>query len=279
MQPACPPSGATRRVFERNVGTAVAPAFARPVPARRPGPSGLLSRLSRLQADLSRKLRFRVHARHCPLCGWHGKAFEPFGNERQHRLDAFCPGCQSVERHRLAYLLLRDSLGTGHRTLHVAPEPGIKPWLRRVSADYLSVGLGAHVMRSMDLTRLDLADGCKSLVWCSHVLEHIEADRAALGEMFRVLEPGGTAIIQVPIDGPTTYEDFTIRDEPGRLAAFHQVDHVRVYGLDLSDRLTSAGFEVEVLTAYDLPEQVVRRHALARPMTNEVFVCRKPRRA
>lgn len=237
---------------------------------------GLAFRLARLQSDLARKLRFRLHSRHCPLCSWHGKAFQPFGNQRQYRLDAFCPGCQSVERHRLAYLLLRDRLGAGRRTLHVAPEPGIKPWLQRISADYLSVGLGEHVMRAMDLTQLDLPDACKSLVWCSHVLEHIEDDRAAIGEIFRVLEPGGLAILQVPIDGPTTYEDFTIRDEAGRLAAFHQVDHVRVYGLDLADHLKAAGFEVEVLTAYDLSEKVVRRHALARPMTNEVFVCRKP---
>jgi SAM-dependent methyltransferase len=262
-------------MFEGTIGSAAA-AAARRSSARDSGSTGLLARLARLRADLTRTLRFRLHARHCTLCGWHGKAFQPFGNQRQYRLDAFCPGCQSVERHRLAYLLLRDRLGTGHRTLHVAPEPGIKPWLKRVSADYLSVGLGEHVMRPMDLTRLDLPDRCKSLVWCSHVLEHIEADRAAIGEIFRVLEPGGVAILQVPIDGPTTYEDSRIRDEAGRLAAFHQVDHVRVYGLDLADRLKAAGFEVEILSAYDLPERLVRRHALARPMTNEVFVCRKP---
>jgi SAM-dependent methyltransferase len=252
-------------------------------PARRPPagqgtPTGVLGRFALLQGNVTRKLRFRLHARHCPLCGWHGKAFQPFGNERQYRLDAFCPGCQSVERHRLAYVLLRDRLGTELRTLHVAPEPGIKPWLQRISADYLSVGLGEHVMRSMDLTRLDLPDACRSLVWCSHVLEHIEDDRAAIGEMYRVLEPGGLAVLQVPIDGPNTYEDFTIRDEAGRLAAFQQVDHVRVYGLDLAERLRAAGFEVEVLSVYDLAEKLVRRHALARPMTNEVFVCRKPAR-
>jgi SAM-dependent methyltransferase len=248
---------------------------ARRTPAGRTASVSVLGRLARLQGDVTRKLRFRLHARHCPLCGWHGKAFQPFGNERQYRLDAFCPGCQSVERHRLAYVLLCDRLGAGHRTLHVAPEPGIKPWLQRISADYFSVGLGEHVMRSMDLTRLDLPDGSRSLVWCSHVLEHIEDDRAAIGEMYRVLEPGGLAVLQVPIDGPNTYEDFAIRDEAGRLAAFHQVDHVRVYGLDLAERLKAVGFEVEVLSAYDLPEKAVTRHGLARPMTNEVFVCRK----
>ena len=83
--------------------------------------------LARLQTGFVKRVRFRLDARHCPLCGWHGKAFEPFGNERQYRADAFCPGCQSVERHRLAYMLLRGRLGGGHRTLHVAPEPGIKP--------------------------------------------------------------------------------------------------------------------------------------------------------
>lgn len=251
-------------------------------PARRPTASparprrGMLARLSMVQAKVLRGVRFRVHGRHCPLCGWHGFAFLPFGNERQRRDDAFCPGCQSVERHRLAYVLLKDRLGAGHRTLHVAPEPGIKPWLRSLSNDYLSVGLGEHVMRAMDLTRLDLPDASRTLVWCSHVLEHIEDDRAAIAEMFRVLEPGGVAVLQVPIGGPTTYEDFTIRDEAGRLAAFHQVDHVRIYGLDLADRLRAAGFEVTIRTSADLPPPLIRRHALSRPMTNELFVCRKP---
>jgi SAM-dependent methyltransferase len=243
---------------------------------RRAARSGLLGTLSSLNRRISRRVRFRMHTRHCPLCGWHGFAFQPFGNERQRRDDAFCPGCQSVERHRLAYMLLRDTLGAGHRTLHVAPEPGIKEWLQSNSAEYLSVGLGEHVMRAMDLTKLELADACMTLVWCSHVLEHIEDDRAAIAEMFRVLQPGGTAVLQVPIGGEETYEDFTIRDEPGRLAAFHQIDHVRVYGLDLADRLRAAGFEVTIRRTSELPERTVRRHSLARPMTNEIFVCHKP---
>ena len=39
-------------------------------------------------------------------------------------------------------------------------------------------------------------------------------------EMFRVLSPGGVAVVQVPIYGQTTYEDFSIASEADRLAAF-----------------------------------------------------------
>lgn len=216
-----------------------------------------------------------MHTRHCPLCGWEGSQFLPFGNSRQRRKDAYCPGCQSVERHRLAYLLLRDDIGRGHRTLHIAPEPSLKNWLTSISSDYLSIGLGDDVMRRMDLTRLDLPDRSRSLIWCSHVLEHIEDDRSAMGEIHRVLAPGGLAVIQAPVYGEETYEDFSIKDEAGRLEAFLQADHVRIYGRDITARLRDVGFDVTVRHTDDLPRSQIRRHALARPMTNEVFVCRR----
>ena len=50
-------------------------------------------------------------------------------------------------------------------------------------------------MQQMDLTALDIPDQSRTLIWCSHVLEHIPDDRKALTEMFRVLEPGGLAVL------------------------------------------------------------------------------------
>ena len=81
------------------------------------------------------------------------------------------------------------------------------PWLVSLSCEYLNVDLYHPAMRRMDLTEIDLPDVCKTLVWCSHVLEHIPDDRKALSEVFRILAPGGMLIVQVPIRGETTYED------------------------------------------------------------------------
>ena len=218
-----------------------------------------------------------LHTRQCPCCGWHGFAFDPFGQLSWRRDDAMCPWCKSLERHRLVYLLLKDDLARGgFRTLHVAPELSLQKWLQSVSADYLSIDTNGRAMAVMDLTALDLPDNSRTLVWCSHVLEHVPDDRKAMAEMFRVLAPGGLAVIQVPVDVPKTEEDPALTDPAERLRRFKQEDHVRLYGMDVVDRLKGAGFEVQVRRPQDFSRDVVKRHSLSFRPTNEVFVCRKP---
>jgi hypothetical protein len=68
-------------------------------------------------------------------------------------------------------------------------------------------------------------------------------------EMQRVLKPGGFAILNSPVNQSKekTFEDPSITDPEKRLALFGQHDHVRVYGRDYTDRLISAGFDVNVI--------------------------------
>ena len=155
------------------------------------------ARLRRL-ASLLRKERF------CPFCGWRGFRFELFGNAPTHRQDAQCLICGSLERHRLAFVLLQNRIARGQRVLHVAPETAVVPWLVSLSSEYLNIDLQNPAMKQMDLTDLNFADCSKTLVWCSHVLEHIPDDRKALSEIYRVLEPGGMLVLQVPIGGDKT---------------------------------------------------------------------------
>ena len=230
-----------------------------------------------LERVLYRGLR-PLHTRQCPLCGWHGFKFLPIGVGHWLRDDGMCPFCMSRERHRLAYVVMQPLLARGGwKTLHVAPEPSIQKWLRSVSADYLSIDLERpDVMRRMDLTDLQLPDQSRTLVWCSHVLEHVPDDAKALREMYRVLAPGGVALLQVPIEGEETFEDPTVTTPEQRLAAFHQEDHVRQYGADFVGRVRAAGFEVETKRAGDLPQSAVRRHALSYRMSNEIYIGRRP---
>src|SRR6266516_7466333 len=125
---------------------------------------------------ISYKLLRPLHTRECPCCGWHGFAFDPYGQLSWHRDDAMCPWCRSLERHRLVYLLMRDELeearerGAGYRTLHVAPELALAKWLKSVSDDYLSIDTNGTAMTNMDLTALGLPEDSRTLIWCSHVL-------------------------------------------------------------------------------------------------------------
>lgn len=188
-----------------------------------------------------------------------------------------CPSCGSFERHRFAYFALKDRLADyAEKTLHIAPERCLESWLRSISGEYLSVDLSSgSAMGHMDITDLKLQDDGFSLVWCSHVLEHIENDRKAMSELFRVLRSSGLAVILVPIYGNKTYEDPKIQSPEERLKHFKQKDHVRLYGSDIESRLVDVGFKVDVLRVSDIPTKIVAKHALEYPSTKELFLCSK----
>lgn len=221
--------------------------------------------------SLLKKLKSAMAPRLCPLCGWSGREFLRHGNGQRVRDDARCPGCGSLERHRLTYYhVMNNRVGRMDSVLHVAPEKVIEKWLRSLSGQYLSIDLvEGKAMKAMDLTALDLPDRSQDLIWCSHVLEHIPDDAAAMREMARVLRPGGRAIIQVPIWREKTYEDWSVTTPEGRVEHFMQRDHVRLYGMDIIDRLNAAGLQVEVIDAKHLPAKAVRRYALSYHSTNQ----------
>lgn len=190
-------------------------------------------------------------ARRCPLCNGSYRIFLPAG--LRGRPDACCPGCGSLERHRIAWLYLTrltDFLSRPVRLLHIAPEPCIEGRIRACeNIDYLSGDFEeGKAMVRMDITCIDYPDESFDVIYCSHVLEHVVDDTRAMRELHRVLRPGGTAVIQVPVaDCAATYEDSRISTPERRLAAFGQSDHVRVYGHDVQARLSDAGFTVEVI--------------------------------
>jgi 2-polyprenyl-3-methyl-5-hydroxy-6-metoxy-1,4-benzoquinol methylase len=192
-----------------------------------------------------------------------------------------CPVCASLERHRLAvrYLAERTDLWTGKpiAMLHVAPEAQMATLFQRAThVRYTSVDLmSSRAKVRSDLTRLSFRDQSFDVVFCSHVLEHVPDDRAAMSELHRVMRPNGWAILQVPIKGDRTYEDFSITTPEGRRAAFGQHDHVRMYGRDYRDRLAEAGFEVTVdPMARELPAATARKLGVQRE--EEIYFCRKP---
>jgi SAM-dependent methyltransferase len=158
----------------------------------------------------------------------------------------------------------------------VAPEPALTDLLRHSrSIEIVSADLDSpHAMVTLDITRIDRESSSFDVILCSHVLEHVADDRGAMRELFRVLRPGGWAMIQVPISSKPTFEDSSITDPAERERLFWQADHVRLYGLDISERLTDAGFEVEIVFGDQLvaSDQLERMGIYPRDV---VFLCRK----
>jgi SAM-dependent methyltransferase len=133
-------------------------------------------------------------------------------------------------------------------------------------------GVDAHA----SLTDLPLVSSLFDLIYCSNVLEHINDDLNAMAELQRVLKPGGLAIIQVPIEGETTFEDPTITSSEDRDKYFGQADHVRYYGRDIRCRLEQAGFLVEecwMPAALGLAEDQLLRYGVNKKEL--IHLCRK----
>lgn len=219
----------------------------------------------------------------CPLCGGRFRRLAPhrWDGRRWHGVADRCPACGSLPRHRFLwlYLVATGSLSSSDRVLHVAPEAVLSSLVADRVRKYVSADLDAgRAMVQADVTALPFAEGSFTLVICSHVLEHVPDDRAAMHEIRRVLCDGGRALIQTPVnyDQAATFENPALDDPEERLRLFSQTDHVRVYGRDITARLGSAGFRVSLEDSEALGRAAVNRYCLMPrqgPLRNDLFSC------
>ena len=170
------------------------------------------------------------------------------------RKNALCPGTLSLERHRLLWLYLdreTNFLSSNLKVLHVAPEQVFyKKFKKLKNWEYFTFDLNSPIADIKgDLISTNFKDEYFDLIICNHVLEHIEDDKSALDEMYRILKYNGISILQVPINvkRENTFEDLSIKSKIQREKYFGQYDHVREYGLDFKDRVEQAGFKVEMI--------------------------------
>ncbi|WP_049762663.1 methyltransferase domain-containing protein [Chloroflexus aggregans] len=161
--------------------------------------------------------------------------------------------------------------------LHFVPELGLArrfaqmPHLRYITADLFD----SSTKMRFDITAIPFNANTCDLILCSHVLEHVPRDREAIRERYRVLKPGGTALILVPIKGEHTFEDATITDPLLRERYFGQYDHVRIYGTDIIQRLQEAGFCVQTVDAQQIAPDQGDIERMSLPVNEPIFVCRK----
>jgi len=113
---------------------------------------------------------------------------------------------------------------------------------KKKNLDYNTVDIKEGYDHQFDIQEIPETIGKFDVILAIHVLEHIDDDILAMREMKRILNPGGWAILQVPINRKKTKENPT--DVSLRKG---QKDHVRGYGPDYLDRLKSAGLDVDVV--------------------------------
>lgn len=216
-----------------------------------------------------------------PIDGKSFKRFLPYGYEVQ-RPNVLSPSTLSLERHRLLWLYLKDETDFFQKplkVLHMAPEQCFLSRFKKMEhLDYTTADLYSPIVDvKADILDLPFKDNEFDIVFCNHVLEHVDSDIKAMNELFRVMKPGGMGIFQVPqeMSREKTYEDPNITSPEERAKHFGQYDHMRVYGRDYFDRLRSVGFEVkEVNYSKKIGSELVEKYCLAK---DEILpVCIKP---
>lgn len=226
----------------------------------------MTNRIQTRMKEYYHRVRYFGFKFRCPFCQATLRKFLPFGLNHPLmvqkevvggglRPQALCPVCGSLDRERLVYLYLKnktDVFNQPLRLLHVAPEPRLRAILQKQpNIAYLAADLISQPgLVAMDITAIQFPDKTFEAIICCHVLEHIVEDAQALSELYRVLKPGGFAVLQVPmsLNLTKTYEDVTITSKKERERAFGLTGHVRIYARDYLKRLERAGFRVNVFS-------------------------------
>jgi len=190
----------------------------------------------------------------CNICGWHGGSF----TGPAHAELAGCPRCRSIARDRFLYWCWtqRIAYDRAQRVLETSPRLG-RQYRRRMSklVDYTASDYdeSAHkAMIKLDLQHMDLPDDSIDTVLTPHVLEHVPDTDKALAELHRVLAPGGSVILMVPMPQGVT--------APPAEPEYHG-DNTLVYwrfGWDLREKLADADFDVTCLVTQPLVDRVSR---------------------
>jgi SAM-dependent methyltransferase len=216
------------------------------------------------------------------VCNFCATVFKRSGENHSEFLA--CPYCDAIARERVMYHCLLSEQGgqsgthrpfiagnTGFRNsvlLECSPRPNPKRLhiYQQVFGRYLAsdCDLASHrAAVKMDLTReddiarhLDAFD----IILCSHVLEHIRDYPTALRNLWRMLKPGGYAVLQVPLL-EDAYTEVTW-DE------FHG-DHTRVFhrfGFDLLhtlEHIFTTATPVVGLLDFSITSPEIARHKYA----------------
>lgn len=207
----------------------------------------------------------------CPCCGWTGRRFYDYIDVGYTARNSACPQCDSHGRHRAFHVWLREVYRIKDKqgvALVFAPEQALAPlWEEAAQLKLIKVDLtgtrGVDVLANLE--NLPIASDSMDLIWCHHVLEHVQHDRRAIGELQRVLRGRvGELVVSVPMELGTATHEYGFADPS-------MSGHWRMYGDDFADRLAESGLTVEE-RSYEMSQDDCRRLGVT---PERFFICRK----
>ena len=195
------------------------------------------------------------------------------------RQDVLCPACRALPRHRIlaAWCDEHMNLLKSSRILYFAPEYSMMLWMKRKRISCTTADLYKKADLKMDIQSTGLADNSYDVIFCNHVLEHVDDFRAALKEMFRILKPNGHFICSFPMDPKIELldEDPEAQTNADRIKRFGQNDHKRMFGMKAEQFLAETGFSVNTISGETFPEEILPVIGPADYDINRLFDCVK----
>jgi SAM-dependent methyltransferase len=184
-----------------------------------------------------------------------------------------CPECYSEDRTRLYAIYLKNILAKNDtnktfKFLDIAPDFCLKKVITSFSnIEYRSADLYMKgVDDIIDITDMSLyKDETFDYILCSHVLEHVDKEKQAIREIYRVLKKDGFAIIMVPIllSLQEDLENQELSSEAERWKYFGQNDHIRLHSkTGFLTKLQEVGFIVEQLNESYFGKDVFNKHGI-----------------
>jgi SAM-dependent methyltransferase len=201
----------------------------------------------------------------------------PLGFETLNIDAYYCPVCGANDRDRLILNYLLKNHAAGTKVLEIAPSKAIRAKLLHEAFEYRCCDLYmAGVDDVCDITNMECySDASFDIVICSHVLEHIHDDYAAVSEVARILKPSGLALILVPIPlglESSLYDPYLI-DSVDRIKFYGQSDHVRMYSSSgLIQLINDSGLQAKFWSSSNA---VIEFSKLGLSMTSKLYLAVK----
>jgi predicted SAM-dependent methyltransferase/rubredoxin len=183
----------------------------------------------------------------------YGHIFSPFTAETLNVFRYSCPKCGASDRDRLMAIFLDSNIKITDDIKIIEFAPSLQKFFKSFNnINYRTADLFMpNVDDQVDITKMTMYENKSfDLFICSHILEHIEDDIAAMSELYRILKDRGKGVVLVPIQLviEENYENSEYKTEEQRWKHFGQNDHVRYYSRNgLINRLNQVGFKVELL--------------------------------